>query len=329
MNNTPWHATVELYKCFERAEHISLDDVLNKVTQEVIELTQAEKESENKMYGEAGDVLINIASIASELGCDMNELLLTEKWEGRDIFDLLWAWNEQVQAFRWKYSRKQWTLGEVESLTKSFISTLLNYTNPDRDIQEILRINLRKLIRRKDMYKPEINVKDYIAEYPDFPKPGINFKDISPILTNPDALNYVAHEMAEQCRGADKIVALDARGFIFAPLISKILWIPWVMCRKKWKLPGAVEEVSYGLEYGSDVIEIQKWAISEGEQVAVVDDLLATGGTAMACVELVEKLWWVVHNCAFVISLDEQFLLGQEKRKEIQNYNTSTVVSYD
>ena len=89
---------------------------------------------------------------------------------------------------------------EVESLTKSFISTLLNYTNPENSLAEILQTNVDKLMTRVDAYKPQINVKDYIAEYPDFPKEGINFKDISPILANPDALRYVCMEMAESCR---------------------------------------------------------------------------------------------------------------------------------
>ena len=92
-------------------------------------------------------------------------------------------------------------------------------------------------MQRHAQYKPDIAVKDYIAEYPDFPKPGINFKDISPLLANPDALRYVCMEMAESCRGADKIVALDARGFIFAPMIAQLLDIPWVMVRKPGKLP--------------------------------------------------------------------------------------------
>jgi len=138
---------------------------------------------------------------------------------------------------------------EVESLTKSFISTLLNYTNPENSLAEILQTNVDKLMTRVDAYKPQINVKDYIAEYPDFPKEGINFKDISPILANPDALRYVCMEMAESCRGADKIVALDSRGFIFAPMISEILSIPWVMARKPGKLPGETESISYDLEY--------------------------------------------------------------------------------
>ncbi len=174
-----------------------------------------------------------------------------------------------------------------------------------------------------------MNIWDYIAEYPDFPKPGINFKDISPILAHPEALQYVCLEMAESCRGADKIVALDARGFIFAPMVSKILWIPWIMARKPGKLPGETVSISYNLEYGSNTIEVQKSAIEQWEKIAIIDDLLATGGTAMATVKLVEELGWEIHNCAFVIWLDEEFLLGQESRKSLSKYPCSILVSYD
>jgi len=329
MNNLAGTATVELYKLFEKWAHIGLDDVINKVSQEVIELRQAiDSSSEDEIFSEAGDVLVNIASVALELWCDMNDVLSLELWEEKDLYGILWAWNEKVQALRGRYSRRQWSLWEVESITKDFISTLLNYTNPETSLHKTLQINLHKLVQRKDMYKPDINVKDYIAQYPDFPKPGISFKDISPILANPDALRFVCHEMAEKCRGADKIVALDARGFIFAPMISEILQIPWIMARKPGKLPGECESISYDLEYGSNTIEIQKWAIEEWEKVAVVDDLLATGGTAMAAIKLVEKLWGEMHHAAFVIWLDEEFLLGKQERKDLQKYSHSAVVSY-
>lgn len=174
-----------------------------------------------------------------------------------------------------------------------------------------------------------MQIKDFIAEYPDFPRSGINFKDISPLLANPDALNYVCHEMAENCRGSDKIVALDARGFIFAPMIGQILDIPWIMARKPGKLPWTTESISYDLEYGSNTIEIQKWSIEQWEKIVIVDDLLATGWTAIAAIKLVKKLGWVIHHCAFVIRLDEEFLLGQEARKLLKNYNCSAVVHYD
>lgn len=330
MKSAVGETTVDLYKCFERSEHISVDDVLNKVTQEVVELIWAiESNKKHDIYSEAGDVLINIISIAQELGFDISELLSTQAGEKQNMISLLWAWNEQIQALRWRYSRKQWSFEELELLTKSFISTILNYTDPDRDVTEKLKDNLYRLIERKNMYKQNINVKDYIAEYPDFPKKGINFKDISPILTSPDAMRFVCHEMAEKCRWADKIVALDARGFIFAPIISEILGIPWVMCRKKWKLPWETLTQSYDLEYGSATIELQVWAVNQWEKIAIIDDLLATGGTAMATVNLIKKLWWNIHHVAFVIALQEEFLLSQDHRQELQLYPHSSVVSYD
>jgi len=133
-------------------------------------------------------------------------------------------------------------------------------------------------------------------------------------------MRYVCYEMAEKCRGADKIVALDARGFIFAPMISEILWVPWVMCRKKWKLPwyeGDFEEVEYILEYWVATIELRKNDIEDWEKIAIVDDLLATGGTAMAAIKLVEKLWGEVLHAAFVIRLDcSLFPLKRERIQE-------------
>lgn len=336
MKNIPWIATVELYKLYEKWAHINLDDVINKVSQEVIELSEAlEGDRWDMIASEAGDVLINISSVAQELWCDMNRVLDTQSSEREDLYALLWAWNEQVQALRGRYSRKQWSVDQVETLTKDFISTLLNYTDPDKSLHETLQINLRKLIKRKDMYKPDINPKDYIAEYPDFPKPGINFKDISPLLLNPDAMAYVCHEMAEKIRWADKIVMLDSRWFLFGPKIGEILWIGTIMARKPGKLPSETVSISYDLEYGSNTIEIQKYDddgnenILPWEKIAIVDDLLATWGTAMAAIKLVEKLQWEVSHAAFVIWLDEEFLLGQETRKELEKYNYSTVVSYD
>lgn len=322
-----WYPGV--YKLLERQEHITPDDILNKVTQETIELLQALKQSnQTEIQWEAWDVLANIVSMAFELWYDIDELLMTQQAEETDILELAWKWNEAVQAMRGRYSRKQWNPEETESLTKSFIATVLNYTHPSMSLSDVIQTNLTKLLQRRNMYKPNINVKDYIAEYPDFPKAGINFKDISPILANPDALRYVCHEMAEKCRWADKIVALDARGFIFAPLIAQILGKPWIMARKPGKLPGKTESIYYDLEYGSNTIEIQAWAIEAGEKVAIVDDLLATGWTAMAAIKLVEKLGWIISHAAFVIALEDEFLLGKEERKQLASYPTSSVVSY-
>ena len=323
-----WH--MERYKNLERKAHITPDDVLSKTIQEVLELMESLKWDESEeIYAEAGDVLANIVSLASELWCDIEALWAGEVSENDDILWLSLRWSEAVQALRGRYTRKVWNLPELESVTKSFISQILNYTNPELSIAEILEINVQKLMQRHTQYKPDIVVKDYIAEYPDFPKRWINFKDISPLLANPDALRYVCMEMAESCRGADKIVALDARGFIFAPMIAQLLDIPWIMVRKPGKLPWETESIDYTLEYGSNTLEIQKWAIACGEKVAIVDDLLATWGTALAAAKLVESQGGEVHSCNFVISLDEDFLVGLETRQTLAEYTVHTVVSYE
>lgn len=321
---------IERYKFWERISHISPDDVLNKTTQEVVELLQAiDLWDREEIYAEAGDVVVNIISFAKEVGCDMKDIFSSDSWEPWEILDIFWAWNEQVQALRGRYSRKQGSLWEVESLTKTFIFTLLNYTDPDKNLTEIIENNKNKLRDRRNQYKPDIDPRDYIAEYPNFPKPGINFKDISPLLANPDAFKYVCHEMAEQIRWVEKIVALDARGFIFAPTIAQILGIPWVMARKPGKLPGETVSVSYDLEYWSNTIEIQKGSIDPWQGVAIVDDLLATGGSATAAIKLVEKLGWKVLHTAFVISLDDPELQNMPSRKTLSDYNTSHILSYE
>lgn len=327
---------LEAYKTKERAEHINEDDILNKITQEVVELLEGVRNNDiENIYEEAGDILINVISFASELGIDVSDLIQQEKDWSQELLDLFGRWNEQVQGLRGKYSRKQKDFPEVESLTKSFISTVLNYTKPENSIHDTLENNLSKLTAREGMYKPDINVKDYIAEYQDFPKEWINFKDVLPLGKNLDAFEFVCCEMAEKCRWAEVLVALDARGFLFAPGIAKILGIDWIAARKPWKLPWEVVSISYELEYGSNTIEMQKYDADGGlniapeQKVAIVDDLLATWGTAMAAIKLVEELWWIVHHAAFVVWLDEEFLLGQETRKQLQKYPHSAVVSYD
>jgi adenine phosphoribosyltransferase len=317
------------YKSLERAEHICSDDILNKVTQEILELLAAQDLADDQeIFAEAWDVLMNILSFAQELriNIDLEEI---ERGENGEILPLFRAWNESVQALRARYSRKQSSPEEVKSLTKTFLGQILSYTAPETQLSDIITSSTQKLMERKDAYKPDINVKDYIANYPDFPKPGIQFKDISPILTSPEAFLYVCHEMAESCRGVDKIVALDARGFIFAPTIAQILGIPWVMLRKAGKLPWKTSKYSYDLEYGSATIELQEGAVKAGEKVSIVDDLLATGGTALAAVKLVEMQGVQVQNCSFVIALDDDFLSWFATRKELEKYTCSSVVSYE
>lgn len=145
-----------------------------------------------------------------------------------------------------------------------------------------------------------------IRTIPDFPKPGIQFKDIESITENPEAFRFVIDSFAERVRAlnVDKLLVLDARGFLFGAAIGYNESLPIVMARKKGKLGGETVTESYSLEYGDATVELQKTAVKAGDRVAIIDDLLATGGTASAAASLVETLNAQVVLCAFVIELD-------------------------
>jgi adenine phosphoribosyltransferase len=157
-----------------------------------------------------------------------------------------------------------------------------------------------------------MDFRTHIRDVADFPKPGILFRDISPLLASPEAFKAVSLAFASHWRGRiDMIAALDARGFIFGGTLAHELGIPLVMVRKKGKLPGPTHAIDYDLEYGSSSIEVPADAISGGSRVLVIDDLLATGGTAAAARALIERSGGQIAGYAFVIELQD--LMGRAK----------------
>ena len=148
---------------------------------------------------------------------------------------------------------------------------------------------------------------------PDFPKPGVNFYDITTLLKDPTGLRAVIDGMSAryQHERIDKVIGIEARGFIFAPAVAYALKAGFVPVRKPGKLPAPTERIEYKLEYGSDALEIHVDAIAKDERVLIVDDVLATGGTAHAVCELVRTLGGEVAGLGFVIELD--FLNGRDK----------------
>ena len=170
-----------------------------------------------------------------------------------------------------------------------------------------------------------MNLKDYIANVPDFPKPGIQFKDISPLMANGEAYNYATSQMVEYAREkeAEVIVGPEARGFIFGCPVAHELKIGFAPVRKPGKLPRKTVEFNYDLEYGSNTLCMHADAIKPGPRVMIVDDLLATGGTVEATIKLIEKLGGVVVGCAFLIELDE--LKGRDL---IANYDVKSLLQY-
>jgi adenine phosphoribosyltransferase len=154
---------------------------------------------------------------------------------------------------------------------------------------------------------------DKIRDIPDFPKPGILFKDITPLVRDPAALRLAVHQLVHPFLGEDinAVAGMEARGFIFGALVAWELGLPFVPLRKPGKLPYDVQSVGYDLEYGSASLEIHLDAVNSGDRVLLVDDLLATGGTAKASCELIESLGATIVACSFVIELD--FLRGRDK----------------
>jgi adenine phosphoribosyltransferase len=160
--------------------------------------------------------------------------------------------------------------------------------------------------------KPAIQLRDFIRNIPDFPKPGINFKDISPLLANGEAFSECTSELSVHMPAdIDAIIGIESRGFLFGAALAQLTGVGFVPIRKPGKLPADTHAIEYELEYGTDTLEIHRDALSHGHRVVVIDDLLATGGTAAATIQLVEQLGAEVAACLFVIELD--FLNGKEK----------------
>jgi adenine phosphoribosyltransferase len=137
-----------------------------------------------------------------------------------------------------------------------------------------------------------MDFRSFIRDVPDFPSPGILFRDVTPLLASPEAFAAAAHAMAEPFRKdrPEKVLGIEARGFLFGTMLARELNIGIVPARKPGKLPRATERVSYGLEYGKDCLEVHADAFRKGERVLIVDDVLATGGTAKAASDLAERL---------------------------------------
>lgn len=170
------------------------------------------------------------------------------------------------------------------------------------------------------------DLKKLIREVRDFPKPGILFYDITTLLKNGPGFRDVIDGLKEHYQGAgvDTVIGIEARGFIFAPALAYALGAGFVPVRKPKKLPSESVSVSYNLEYGSDSLEIHKDAIESGHRVLVVDDLLATGGTAAAVTRLVEKIGGKVAGMGFVVELT--FLNGRSK---LAGYDVFSLLQYD
>ncbi|RKZ48339.1 MAG: adenine phosphoribosyltransferase [Gammaproteobacteria bacterium] len=168
-------------------------------------------------------------------------------------------------------------------------------------------------------------LKAHIRNIPDFPKPGIQFKDITPLVKDPMMLRLAIHQLIHPFLGEEitAIVGMEARGFIFGSLAAWEMGISFVPLRKPGKLPYDIQSISYDLEYGSASLEVHTDALDSNDRVLLVDDLIATGGTAVASCQLIEKLGAEVSACAFVVELDE--LKGRDL---LSQYRVHSLIHY-
>ena len=170
-----------------------------------------------------------------------------------------------------------------------------------------------------------MDLAQFLRDVPDFPKPGILFKDITPMLASAEAMRTAVDRFAAIDAGrVDKVAAIESRGFLFGVPLAIQLGVGFVPVRKPGKLPWKTNRVEYVLEYGTDAVEIHQDAVHPGERVLMVDDLLATGGTMHAACQLVEACGGVVAACAFVVEL--RFLHG---RKKLGPHRTESLIAID
>jgi len=170
-----------------------------------------------------------------------------------------------------------------------------------------------------------VDLRALVREIPDFPQPGIGFKDITPILADPRALDAAVTRLAELAPpDVDIVIGAEARGFLLGPALARELGAGFVLARKPGKLPAETVRAEYVLEYGTDALELHTDAVASGARVLVHDDLLATGGTARTLCRLVEKLGGVVVGCGFLIEL--AFLRGRER---LEGYDVRALIAYD
>lgn len=170
-----------------------------------------------------------------------------------------------------------------------------------------------------------MDLKEYVRNVPDFPKPGVLFKDITPLLSSPAAFTYAIEQLADkyQATRVDAIAAAEARGFLLAAPLAYLLKKPLIPLRKPGKLPYATTSFSYDLEYGSASLHMHVDAFQPGDHILLVDDVLATGGTMQAACKLVEQSQGTVAGCAFLIEL--AFLEGAKK---LQSYERFSLLTY-
>lgn len=291
------------------------DAVIHKAMQEWLELVEALSYSNTTdIKNELGDALSTILSVYTRISGDYNlQIKQTRKtYTTIDLAVEIGKRNDVIQKHRRIYSRSYTDALGLQKATEKLLSVVESCVRQKWvrfDIQELLKGNWEKFKSRLDMYKNKDissneDIRKHIKDIKDFPKKGIIFKDISPLLGQPKVLSSAVQKIAQNIKDCDVIVWLDARWFIFGVAVAQLLQKPFVMIRKKGKLPGCCIEDHYDLEYGSHIQTLQEWTIKKGDKVAIIDDLLATWGSIQSAIRLIQSAWGIVQWCHVLIELD-------------------------
>ncbi len=281
-----------------------------KGTVVTIEGPRFSTKAESQMFRSWGADVINMsiapeAILANEAGIPYAAVAMSTDYD---------CWKEDEEPVTWEAILKIFH-NNVENVTNLLVAAISQINN-DHSLN----------IPDKNSSLPAVDItlsaiKSSIRTIPHWPKPGVMFRDITTLLLNPAVFDLTIQKFKEryQHHNIEKIAGIESRGFIFATALARELQLPLVLIRKKGKLPAETISQEYTLEYGTDKMEMHKDAVREGEKVLIIDDLLATGGTALAAAKLVEKLGGQVEGIAVVIDLPE--LKGKEKLKDYTVFN--------
>ena len=292
-----------------------------KGTVVTIEGPRFSTKAESYMFRSWGADVINMSIapeciLAKEAGLPYATIAMSTDYDCWKEDEAPVSWDEILHIFK----------ANVQKVTAVLTASIpkiasLNCNIHSKPLQEIQGI---EEIERKGEIK-EIDLTKVIRTIPNWPKPGIMFRDITTLLENPEAFAYCLKKFKGHyhSKHLTKIAGIESRGFIFGAALARELQLPFILIRKKGKLPAETISQEYALEYGMDTVEVHKDALSPKDHVLIVDDLIATGGTAMAACRLVEKLGATVESCAFVIDLPD--LKGKEK---LAKYDVFTLVEF-
>lgn len=314
------HRKTTFYDNFEKgAEHVSLADPFSnslrkkllqsckelnlpfhkKGTLITIEGPRFSTRAESKLFRQWGADMINMstapeAALAKEAGLEYAVISMSTDYD-------CWKRDEEDVTFEIVWKRME---ENAEKVKQVLIKTIESFSE-------------------EKLYD---EIKNTIRTIPDFPKPGIQFRDITTLLKDPQSMKKVIEILHNRYKDKqiDVVAGIEARGFILGGILADKLNTSFVPIRKKGKLPGEKEQMEYQLEYGTDVVEIHKDAIQKGSRVLLIDDLIATGGTAQASCQLIEKLGGQIVECAFIVDLPE--LKGKEK---LSKYSVFKIVEFE